>query len=189
MTSFRLRGSSSHCLSATHHSLLRTPERCRRRSSSTRSTTTRPGTDATEFLELKNVSGSAIPLNGWTVELFNGASTVSAVYQTIPLPDVSLAAGDYFVVCANATLTASCDLDVNAGDEPHPERRHRTQSAYAMRGPSSTRSATEGNSAAPYTEGLGRRARRPSGYRGRAASRAAWMAPTPTKTTSTSARP
>ncbi|HSO01104.1 MAG TPA: lamin tail domain-containing protein, partial [Gaiellaceae bacterium] len=72
-----------------------------------------PGTDATEFLELKNVSGGAINLDPYRVELTNGA-IAGAVYLTVDLPDVTLAAGDYYVVCANPSTTAGCDLDGGA---------------------------------------------------------------------------
>ena len=44
------------------------------------------------------------------MELVNGNG--GTVYQTITLPDVDLAAGDYFVVCANAATVENCDLDV-----------------------------------------------------------------------------
>jgi predicted extracellular nuclease len=70
-----------------------------------------PSTDTAEFLELKNVSGAAIDLDAYRIELTNGA-TAGSVYQTIDLPSASLAAGDYYVVCASTTTTANCDLDV-----------------------------------------------------------------------------
>jgi hypothetical protein len=73
-----------------------------------------PGTDASEFLELKNVSGAAIDLDPYTVELINGSN--ATLYGSFDLPAVSLAAGDYFVICANAATVSNCDLDV-APDE------------------------------------------------------------------------
>ena len=69
-----------------------------------------PGTDTAEFFELKNVSGAAINLDAYRVELINGNG--GALYQVYDLPNVNLAAGDYFVVCANAANTANCDTDV-----------------------------------------------------------------------------
>ena len=36
-----------------------------------------------------------------------------AVYGTFDLPAVSLAGGDYYVICANATTVPNCDLDVD----------------------------------------------------------------------------
>ncbi len=113
-----------------------------------------PSTDTAEFLELKNVSGSAISLNGWTVELFNGAGTVSAVYRTIPLPDVSLAAGDYFVICSNPATTTNCDLD---GGPDTDLIQNGAPDAIGLRNTGALVDAVsyEGDSAAPYTEGSG----------------------------------
>src|SRR5215208_2396309 len=70
-----------------------------------------PSTDTAEFLELENVSAAAIELDAYAVELVNGTGGGATVYQTIDLPAVSLAAGDHYVVCANAATTANCDLD------------------------------------------------------------------------------
>ena len=69
------------------------------------------GTDTEEFIELKNISTHAVNLNGWQLRLFNAAT--ETVYQTISLPNVNVAAGDYFVVCANPSLMCECDLDVS----------------------------------------------------------------------------
>ena len=71
-----------------------------------------PATDTAEFLELKNVSASAIDLDPYSVELVNGNGGGAVVYQTIDLPAVNLAAGDHYVICANAATTSNCDLDV-----------------------------------------------------------------------------
>ena len=70
-----------------------------------------PGTDAAEFLEIKNTGTAAANLAAYRVQLVNGSN--DTVYQTIDLPDVTLAAGDYFVVCADAGATPNCDLDVS----------------------------------------------------------------------------
>jgi len=69
-----------------------------------------PSTDAAEFLEIKNVSTSAINLDPYQLRFVNGANGLN--YLTVNLPAVELAAGDYFVVCANAANTPNCDLDV-----------------------------------------------------------------------------
>jgi hypothetical protein len=72
-----------------------------------------PSTDTAEFLELKNVSGIEINLDLYTVELINGTGGGAAPYTPlIDLPAVNLAAGDYYVICANAATVANCDLDV-----------------------------------------------------------------------------
>ncbi len=69
------------------------------------------GTDAAEFIELKNVSLDPIDLDLYSVVLVNGSGSV--IYQTVDLPAFSLAAGDYYVVCANVATVAECDLDVS----------------------------------------------------------------------------
>ena len=68
------------------------------------------GTDAAEFIELKNTSAGAVDLSAYSLRLINGSN--SAVYQTFNLPSVMLAAGDYYVICGDAVNTPNCDLDV-----------------------------------------------------------------------------
>ena len=68
-----------------------------------------PSTDTAEFIEIKNFSTTAVSLNGYTVDLFDDAT--NTVYRTITLPDVSLAAGDYHVICGNPATVANCDQD------------------------------------------------------------------------------
>jgi uncharacterized protein len=70
-----------------------------------------PSTDTAEFLELKNIGNSAVDLDPYSVELVNAATTPPSIYRTIDLPAVSLAAGDYYVICANAATVVNCDLD------------------------------------------------------------------------------
>ncbi|MEM8814358.1 MAG: lamin tail domain-containing protein [Pseudomonadota bacterium] len=72
-----------------------------------------PGGDSAEFIELRNSGAVAVELGNYSLEFVNGSGGGAAVYATIPLPATSLAAGDYFVVCANAATTANCNLDVS----------------------------------------------------------------------------
>jgi len=66
-----------------------------------------PATETAEFIEIKNVSGTTINLDPYVVELYNeGSANVE-----IELPDVDLAAGDYYVICGNNATVANCDLD------------------------------------------------------------------------------
>ena len=67
------------------------------------------GTDAAEYVELYNAGLSGVNLSGYSLELVNGSGP--SVYDTINLPGITLAAGDYFVVCANAATVDNCDLD------------------------------------------------------------------------------
>ncbi|GAQ84233.1 hypothetical protein KFL_001810135 [Klebsormidium nitens] len=66
-----------------------------------------PGTDTTEFIELKNVGASNINLTNWNLQLVNGAN--NAIYLTIPLAPVTLAPGGYFVICSTAGTVPNCN--------------------------------------------------------------------------------
>jgi|GEM_PF-578265 len=111
------------------------------------------GTDAAEFVEIKNVSGAPVDLTGFSLELVNGSN--GTIYDTIALPSVSLAAGDYFVVCANAATVANCDLDdgpdTNFIQNGAPDAVGLRNAAAALIDAVSY----EGDTAAPYTEGSG----------------------------------
>jgi predicted extracellular nuclease len=110
--------------------------------------------DTAEFLELKNVSASAIDLDPYAVQLVNGTGGGATVYDTIELPAVSLAAGDYFVVCANNATVTNCDLD----DGPNTDFiQNGPPDAIGLRNGSTLVDTLsyEGNSGAPYTEGSG----------------------------------
>jgi len=113
-----------------------------------------PGTDAAEFLEIKNVSGAPVDLTGHTVELVNGTGGGAAVYQTIALPSTTLAAGDYFVVCANAATVANCDLDM-APDTNLIQNGAPDAVAIRLGATVVDTVSYEGNTGAPYTEGSG----------------------------------
>ncbi len=113
-----------------------------------------PSTDAAEFLELKNVSSSSLSLAGYSVELVNGTGGGAAVYGTIVLPAVSLAAGDYFVVCANAAMTANCDLDATP-DTNLIQNGAPDAIGLRLEGTLVDAVSYEGDSGAPYTEGSG----------------------------------
>ncbi len=72
-----------------------------------------PGTDGAEFIELRNNGAAAVDLDPFALQLVNGSGGGAAVYATIDLPAASLAPGEFFVVCGNASTTANCDLDVS----------------------------------------------------------------------------
>ncbi len=111
------------------------------------------GTDTAEFLELKNVSGSAVDLDGWVVELVNGST--ATVYQSITLPAYSLAAGDYYVICANTANTIHCDLDITPDTNLI---QNGAPDAVGLRDANNIlvdAVSYEGDTDAPYTEGSG----------------------------------
>jgi predicted extracellular nuclease len=66
-----------------------------------------PGADNAEFIELKNISGQPVNLDGYTLELVNGNG--NTVYATLTLPNVTLAAGGYYVLCATDAQLTNCD--------------------------------------------------------------------------------
>jgi len=113
-----------------------------------------PSTDTAEFVEIKNVGTVSANLNEFTLELVNGTGGGAAVYDTIALPAVSLASGDYFVVCANAATVANCDLD----DSPDTNFiQNGAPDAVALRfnGTLIDTVSYEGDTGVPYTEGSG----------------------------------
>ena len=116
-----------------------------------------PSGDTAEYLEIRNNDTVPVNLDAWTLELVNGNGTT--IYDAIDLPNVDLAAGDYYVICANATTVPNCDLDDGpdtnfiqngntAGTEPD---------AIGLRFDGELIDAVsyEGDTAAPYTEGSG----------------------------------
>lgn len=111
-----------------------------------------PSTDTAEFVEIRNNGDSPADLSGWTLEFVNGNGT--AVYDTINLPSVSLAPGDYFVVCANAATVANCDLD-DSPDTNFIQNGAPDAVALSFNGTLIDAVSYEGDTGAPYTEGSG----------------------------------
>jgi len=111
-----------------------------------------PGTDTAEFVEIRNNGDVPADLTGWTLEFINGNG--ATVYDTINLPAISLASGDYFVVCANAATVANCDLD----DSPNTNFIQNGSPDAVTLSFNATLIDTvsyEGDTGAPYTEGSG----------------------------------
>ncbi len=113
-----------------------------------------PGTDAAEYVEIRNNESVAVPLDSVALELVNGSGGGALLYKTIDLPAVSLAAGDYFVVCANTANVANCDLDVTPDTDLI---QNGAPDAVGLRFNGNLIDAVsyEGNTGAPYTEGSG----------------------------------
>ena len=109
------------------------------------------GTDTAEFLELKNVSSNPINLDLYSVVFWNATSTGSS-YRTLDLPDVELAAGDYYVICGGTV--ANCDLD-NATNTDFIQNGAPDALGLWLGATLIDAVSYEGNSQAPYTEGSG----------------------------------
>jgi uncharacterized protein len=113
-----------------------------------------PSTDTAEFIELRNNGSTAAPLLGWIVEIINGASGGAGVAYTITLPDAELAAGETYVICANAATVANCDLDV-AKDTDLIQNGAPDAVGLLYDGEVIDAVSYEGDSGAPYLEGSG----------------------------------
>jgi predicted extracellular nuclease len=113
-----------------------------------------PSIDGAEFLELANVGTDPVNLDSLSIELVNGNGGGAVVYQTIDLPNVDLAPGDYFVVCANAATVPNCDLDV--APDTNLIQNGAPDAAGLRDGPDLIDTVSyEGDTGPPYTEGSG----------------------------------
>ena len=110
-----------------------------------------PGTDLAEFIEIRNNDTVDVDLAGFSLELVNGTGGGASVYQTISLPSVSLAPGNYFVVCSDFATVLGCDLAVvNSIQNGAPDAV-----ALVFDGAIVDTVSYEGDTGAPYTEGSG----------------------------------
>ena len=69
------------------------------------------GTDAAEFVELMTPGIGNVPLDGYSLVLYNGSDDAS--YQAYDLDTYSTNADGYFVLCGDAANVSNCDLDVS----------------------------------------------------------------------------
>jgi len=111
-----------------------------------------PGSDAGEFIEIKNTGSSPVDLIAFSIDLINGST--ASVYKTIALPAFALAPGDYFVVCGDAANVLNCDLDVSPNT--NLIQNGAPDAVALMQGSMLIDTVSyEGDTAAPYTEGSG----------------------------------
>ncbi len=66
-----------------------------------------PGIDMAEYIELKNVSATAVNAADYLIYLVNGYD--DAIYHTITLPAVWIPPGGFFTICANPQTMPDCD--------------------------------------------------------------------------------
>src|SRR5689334_3799747 len=71
-----------------------------------------PSSDTAEFIELYNAGDSAQTLADHSLRFINGVNGGAATYAAIALPALELAAGDFYVVCADAATVPNCDQDI-----------------------------------------------------------------------------
>ncbi len=112
-----------------------------------------PGSDTAEFVEILNTGTGDQDLSGIDLVLVNGSGGGAVVYNTIPLPSVTLGAGEHFVICGNAANVANCDLD--ASPSSNLIQNGPDAVALVLGGTVLDTVSYEGNTGAPYTEGSG----------------------------------
>jgi predicted extracellular nuclease len=126
-----------------------------------------PDSDTAEFIEIENVGGVSINLDGYRLDLVNGSGGGAALYQSIDLPAVDLAAGGYYVVCGNAANVPNCDLDVTPDSNLI---QNGAPDAVALvldaDGTIVDTVSYEGDTGVPYTEGSGTGLEEPDGVAG-----------------------
>lgn len=67
-------------------------------------------TDNAEYIEIKNIGIDPWPMGDVSVVMFNGSTGAADLYRTIADATwPNLEANDYFVICANISLTPNCD--------------------------------------------------------------------------------
>lgn len=66
------------------------------------------GTDAAEFVELRNMGCSTLSLTGWTVDLVRNTNVA---YQTVSLTG-SVVSGGYYIICATGSTVPNCNIKV-----------------------------------------------------------------------------
>ena len=68
-------------------------------------------TDKAEFIELFNSGASEVNLDNYWLDLINGGLVDTPSYNSFYLTGYSLSAGDYFVICGNASMVMNCNFD------------------------------------------------------------------------------
>lgn len=112
-----------------------------------------PGTDDAEFIELLNSGSTTLNLNNFSVFLIDGTGGGASLYTPIDLPDFNLAAGNYFVICADSNNVSNCDMHLGVNDF----LRNGSPDAIMLSLGSTQLDAVSynGNTGTPYTEGSG----------------------------------
>lgn len=67
-----------------------------------------PDIDTAEFIELFNNGSGSLVLDGYRLDLINGANL--SVYSSIDLSGINMNPMSYFVICGDSNTVANCDL-------------------------------------------------------------------------------
>lgn len=113
-----------------------------------------PSTDTAEFVEILNRDTVSVDLASYSVQMINGNAGGAVQYRLFALPSVSLAPGDYFVLCSNNATVANCDMDVTP-DTDLIQNGAPDAVALLYNGGIIDTVSYEGDTGAPYTEGSG----------------------------------
>ncbi len=111
-------------------------------------------TDSAEFLEIYNADVNGIDLSLYSIYMVNGFNGTG--YDSFPLPAVTLAPGDFFVLCGNGGYVPNCDMVI-----PRTSNiiQNGSPDAVAIRENSTGNIidvvSYEGSTVAPYVEGTG----------------------------------
>lgn len=111
------------------------------------------GTDDGEFVEIKNTGGSSVNLDDYHIALLQGNGTDPIIRSAIDLPNVSLAVGDYYVICGDAANVPNCDLDVTP--DTNLLENDKDGVALVFGGTIVDTVSYEGTLSAPFVEGTG----------------------------------
>lgn len=109
---------------------------------------------AEEFIEIYNPTAGPVNLDSYAIELVDGMGGGATVYQTLELGNVMLAAGDFYVVCADMAMVPFCDLDVMP-DTDLIQDGAPDAVALTFLGTVIDTVSYDGSTGAPYTEGSG----------------------------------
>ena len=112
------------------------------------------GNENAEFIEIKNIHNAPVNLDDYKIHLVNGQSGGANIYQMIDMPDETLAAGDYFVICTNVIAVENCDFPLSIGAN-FIENGAPDAVALILDNQIIDTVSYEGNTGAPYTEGSG----------------------------------
>jgi len=110
------------------------------------------GTDTAEFIELFNNGSGSLVLDGYRLDLINGAGGGASVYSSIDLSGMNIGSMGYFVICGDSFTVANCNL--GASPATNLIQNGIPDGVALFNGTVLLDSLTYGGTIAPYTEGV-----------------------------------